>query len=403
MRIGEVAEQAGVSVETLRYYERRGLLPEPIRSVGGHRDYDSDTVRFVRAVKETQSLGFSLAEIEEYLDLTRRDPTSASAAVRERLEGKLDEVDAKVAALQTMRAGLHRALDEVWYTLGHSTSTAAYLASGGRGPELGTGPLHVTNGESVASTLRATSLGGVVLSWDDVLHVGPLAFEPAESRRVRACFLADHGWSAEEAIRSELERRDELLERAAGAGVPLVLWFEHDLFDQLQLLQVLSQLPDGVSVELLQADDFLGPLDAAAPERIWSSRRSLDTKTALAARRWWLAVCSEETELVLGEDTSALPYLEPAMRRLVEERAQPSRTKLQLLRALAGGPKTPLQLFVANQAMEGAPFLGDTWCFLFLYELAQDGKIRATGGGRVPLPPPRGDHERFATTVLELA
>ena len=65
MRIGEVAEGAGVNVETLRYYERRGLLPEPPRGEGGHREYGADAIRFVRAVKEAQSLGFSLAEIEE--------------------------------------------------------------------------------------------------------------------------------------------------------------------------------------------------------------------------------------------------------------------------------------------------------------------------------------------------
>jgi DNA-binding transcriptional MerR regulator len=65
VRIGELAEQAGVNVETLRYYERRGLLPEPVRSPGGHREYGEDAVRFVRAVKEAQTLGFTLAEIEE--------------------------------------------------------------------------------------------------------------------------------------------------------------------------------------------------------------------------------------------------------------------------------------------------------------------------------------------------
>ncbi|HVD13202.1 MAG TPA: MerR family transcriptional regulator [Actinomycetota bacterium] len=72
MRIGEVAELAGVNVETLRYYERRGLLAAPERSPAGHRAYDEDAVRFVRAIKEAQGLGFTLAEIEEHLRLARR-------------------------------------------------------------------------------------------------------------------------------------------------------------------------------------------------------------------------------------------------------------------------------------------------------------------------------------------
>jgi len=59
MRVGEVAERAGVNIETLRYYERRGLLPEPDRSPSGHRRYDEETVRFLRAIKEAQAVGFT--------------------------------------------------------------------------------------------------------------------------------------------------------------------------------------------------------------------------------------------------------------------------------------------------------------------------------------------------------
>ena len=136
MRIGEVAEQAGVNVETLRYYERRGLLPEPVRTPGGHREYGDDAVRFVRAVKEAQTLGFTLAEIEEYMALARREPSAAGETSRERLEGKLAELDERLGLLRTMRAGVLRALDVRWHSLDESTSTAAYLARRGRDPEL---------------------------------------------------------------------------------------------------------------------------------------------------------------------------------------------------------------------------------------------------------------------------
>jgi len=398
MRIGEAAAQAGVNVETLRYYERRGLLPEPPRSAGGHRDYGSDAVRFVRAVKEAQSLGLSLAEIEEYLKLARRDPGAAPAAARERLAGKLDAIERRIAALRTTRAGIVRALYEVWESVDHSTSNAAYLVRGGRDPDLRTGPLHVTNGESVASTLRSTALDGVVLSWDDVLHVGPLAYEPAESRALRARFLAEHGWGDEEAIRTDLERRDELVARADR----LVLWFEQDLFDQLQLLQMLSQLPDGSEVELVHASDHLGPLGANALEWLYDSRTPIDDRTIALARTVWREVCAGDAEHALARDTSALPYLDAALRRLLEERAPLSRTKRQLLGALLDGAKTPLELFVANQALEEAAFLGDTWCFLFLHELARDGLVRPTHGGELALPPPRGDYGAFTTAQLEL-
>jgi DNA-binding transcriptional MerR regulator len=398
MRIGEVAARANVNVETLRYYERRGLLPEPRRSVGGHRDYGEETVRFVCAVKEAQSLGFSLGEIEEYLRLSSRDPGRASEAARTRLEGKLSEVDGRISGLQTVRAGLTRALYEVWGEVGRSTSTAAYLARGGANPSLETGePLHVTDGESVAGTLRTTHLPGVVLSWDDVLHVGPLAFDPEECRHVRAAFLAEHGWGARAAIEAELARRDELLDLAQEGSHPVVLWFEHDLFDQLQLLQVAARLSEHARVELIQSHDYLGKLDCAELERLWDVRGPLGREPRELARDAWKAVCDDRLEPFLSRDTSALPYLEPALRRLIEERAPLSRTKRQLLSLLADGPRQPLELFVANQRLEDAVFLGDTWCFLFLSELAEAGLVT-----RLPEPPPRGAYEAFVTTTVEL-
>src|SRR5205823_717304 len=79
----------------------------------------------------------------------------------------------------------------------------------------------------------------------------------------------------EAAFQAELERRDELLGRAEA----VVLWFEHDLFDQLQLLQVLSQLGEETEVELVQADDYLGPLDASRLEALWHARRPVDAAT----------------------------------------------------------------------------------------------------------------------------
>ena len=72
VRVREVAERAGVNVETLRYYERRGLLPPPDRTPNAHRRYDEETVRFLGAIKEAQAVGFTLAEIAEYLRAARR-------------------------------------------------------------------------------------------------------------------------------------------------------------------------------------------------------------------------------------------------------------------------------------------------------------------------------------------
>ena len=215
MRIGEVARRAGVNVETLRYYERRGLLDEPPRGINGHRDYDEETVRFVKAVKEAQRLGFTLEEIAEHARLTRVG--RAHEAVRTRVAQKLDEIDERIASLRRVREELERVVGCACDSLDHCTCGAAFLARGGRDPRLGP-LLHVTNGESAGNTLRQTTLGGAVLSWQDVLHEGPVpAVPPAELRAVRARFLSECGWGSERSLLESFERRDRLFEQALEA------------------------------------------------------------------------------------------------------------------------------------------------------------------------------------------
>jgi MerR family mercuric resistance operon transcriptional regulator len=105
VRTGEVAEQAGVHVETLRYYERRGLLAAPQRSAGGYRDYPGAAVEVVRFVKRAQELGFALAEVEELLHLAEGGPEQCEA-VRDAAAAKLADLDAKISDLTRMRASL---------------------------------------------------------------------------------------------------------------------------------------------------------------------------------------------------------------------------------------------------------------------------------------------------------
>lgn len=105
MRIGEVAKQAGVNVQTLRYYERRGLLPAPERSEGNYREYHVGTPARVRFIKRAQSLGFELEEVRELLGL-HDAPNRAPAKVRRMAEGKLEEIDKKLAELERMRGVL---------------------------------------------------------------------------------------------------------------------------------------------------------------------------------------------------------------------------------------------------------------------------------------------------------
>src|SRR6266702_193294 len=105
LRTGEVAAQAGVNVQTLRYYERRGLLKEPARRASGYREYPPDSVELIRFIKRAQELGFTLTEIEDLLRL-RNDQESACSEVRSAAEGKIEDIEQKIRHLRAMKRAL---------------------------------------------------------------------------------------------------------------------------------------------------------------------------------------------------------------------------------------------------------------------------------------------------------
>jgi MerR family transcriptional regulator, mercuric resistance operon regulatory protein len=107
LRSGQVAAAAGVNLETLRYYERRGLLEEPERTLGGHRLYPAEAVTVLRVIKTAQRLGFTLEEVADLLGIARR----SGAGLADRARAKLDEVDRRIADLQAIRSTLHDAID----------------------------------------------------------------------------------------------------------------------------------------------------------------------------------------------------------------------------------------------------------------------------------------------------
>ncbi len=102
MKIGQLAKQAGVGVPTIRFYERRGLLPLPPRQVSGYRQYSPEIVRRVRFIRHAKELGFSLSEITELLSL-QVDPQSLCGDVRMHAAEKLAAIEEKVCSLNRMR------------------------------------------------------------------------------------------------------------------------------------------------------------------------------------------------------------------------------------------------------------------------------------------------------------
>ena len=110
LTIGRLAREVGVNLETVRYYERRGLLPRPPRSSSGYRLFPADTARRLRFIRRAQDLGFSLGEIRELLSL-RMSASARSTDIRKRAEAKIADIDAKIRSLDGMKKTLRKLTD----------------------------------------------------------------------------------------------------------------------------------------------------------------------------------------------------------------------------------------------------------------------------------------------------
>lgn len=269
--------------------------------------------------------------------------------------------------------------------------------------------LHVTNGDVAAGALARSGLPGDIVSWRDVLHDGPVPPDDdlAAFHRTRANFLAARGAGPAEGIVTDFAERDARL-ADAGVGDEVVLWFEPDLYDQLQLVQVLARLgrlPDEARprITIAPADCFLGPM---APDRfppLFAARRPVDADDLTIGVSAWRAFTAATPDALtaltgrlagvvhgrsyLADDTVRLPHLAAALRRQLEEypdvAAGLSRTMRQICEALdAAGALTPQRLFAANQATESWMWLGDTNFTAMLDELMRGATpviARATG------------------------
>ena len=234
--------------------------------------------------------------------------------------------------------------------------------------------LVITNGDAAGEVLRRTLPGAEVLPWRDVLHEGPVPVTPTpeELTAVRIEYLAGAGGGDLNAIEYELTARDRGLAVSAEFD-RIVLWFEHDLYDQLQLLQILDWFAAHRRAEgtlfKVQAEDYLGRQEPEDIERLAATAETVTPAQLDLAKRAWSALRQPTPEAwshLLDEDTSALPFLRAAVLRMLEElpgRDGLSRTERQMLATIdAGESVTALALFVAVQKQEDAQFMGD-WSF----------------------------------------
>lgn len=234
--------------------------------------------------------------------------------------------------------------------------------------------LIVTNGDMAGELLRRTLPGAEVLPWRDVLHEGPVPLTdgPDKLTNVRVAYLVEVGAGDKNALESDFAARYRGLSISTNFD-RVILWLEHDLYDQLQLLQVLDWFADHPrepeTLLLVQADDYIAHQEPdAIAEQASLARPVTQAQLDLAVRAWaaFRQPTPEAWANLLREDLSALPFLRGAVVRMLEELPGPdglSRTERQMLACLQA--KTGLSavaLFGTAQKMEEADFMGD-WSF----------------------------------------
>ena len=179
--------------------------------------------------------------------------------------------------------------------------------------------LHITNGDCAVAVLQAAGVRGEILPWRDVLHEGPVregrSLEELSTERIG--FIAGAGWGPREEVEKSFRERDAAFRRA-GEHDEVVLWFEHDLYDQLQLIQVLDGLYGQARVSLVCEAEYLGTM---APERaaeLFALRSPVTKRHYNEARAAWTDFRSPDP-MGFTTEFQTFPFLGPALIRFLEE------------------------------------------------------------------------------------
>ena len=242
--------------------------------------------------------------------------------------------------------------------------------------------LHITNGDCAAQVL-ARAVQGEILPWRDVLHEGPVhASLPLEAlSRRRAAFVAAAGWGSLSEVSSQFQDRDARLGQS-GSHDEVVLWFEHDLYDQLQLIQLLDWFAarPHPRLSLVCEAEYLGTMTPARAAELFGMRAAVTQEQLKTGSMAWGAFGSSNPRAIRIDAYRELPFLGPGLRRLLEEYPWTSdglsRLERQVLEALRDGPLPFAELFPrAHHRREDPVWLGDTALAWHLARLAADGFV----------------------------
>ncbi|MEO8579935.1 MAG: DUF1835 domain-containing protein [Gemmatimonadales bacterium] len=260
--------------------------------------------------------------------------------------------------------------------------------------------LNITNGDSAAGTLSEAGVEGKIIAWRDVLHEGPvdtsLSLEALSKERAK--FIADQGWGDFPHVSGDFVERDRVI-RHLDYFDEIVLWFEDDLYDQLQLIQLLDFFGRGAGrgkkLWVIVVDGYIPPLSAAQLKELDAARPRVTAEQLELGKRAWKAFGStdpREIAKLLDESTSAIKYLASAFSRHLEEFPSTvtglSRSEREALTAIEAGHNTPVAAFLEVARQQESIFLGDLVFYSYLERLSgrKDALVTWKDGSAVIAP-----------------
>jgi hypothetical protein len=280
--------------------------------------------------------------------------------------------------------------------------------------------LHITNGDSAGGLIQESDIGGDVLPWRDVLHEGPVPadLDLDELSMVRAEYLSGHDLGDLEQLRKDFAERDDALRRFADYD-EVVLWFEWDLYDQLQLIQLLDFFagfsPDdladtGTELSLIAPRGYIGGLPAEDLPVLMDGREPITSDMLDLGRQAWQSFRSSDPRRMhemQKSETSALPFLSEALLRELEEYPSAenglSRSERQILEVVAQSPQNFSEIFRGVANREERVFCGDSIMAGYIQRMSdcETPLITYQSGDRILAPRFDGDTRAFRNVTYQ--
>ena len=266
--------------------------------------------------------------------------------------------------------------------------------------------LNITNGDSAAGTLSEAGVEGKILPWRDVLHEGPVdsSLSLEELSKVRARFISGRNWDDFAHVSGDFAERDRVI-RHLDYFDEVVLWFEDDLYDQLQLIQLLDFFGRGAArgktLSVIVVDGYIPPLSVDEIKRLDKVRQRVTPEQLELAKRAWKAFGSDDPTSIsrlLDQSTTALKYLAAALRRHLEEFPSTdnglSRSEREALSAIQAGHTTPVAAFLEVARKQESIFLGDMVFYSYLERLSGRTDALVTWKDGTPVIAPTSERSR---------